>query len=101
MGTSKSHETLDGSAGGAVDPFGEVKDFSSNSPIQLGEGEVFAYLSMPKLGEELPIYLGASDYHFTLVLPMSMARTFPSVVRIRDRSLQRPGNPHPSDVFKH
>lgn len=48
-----------------VDPF-EVKNYSAVNPLDYGEGEVFAYISIPKIDQYLPIYLGASQYHLSL-----------------------------------
>ncbi|HHT21565.1 MAG TPA: class C sortase [Tissierellia bacterium] len=59
------NQTLDGTANGAIDPF-EVEQVSLTPPIDLEEGEVFAYLSIPKIDEKLPIFLGASEYHLDL-----------------------------------
>ncbi len=56
---------LDGSADGAVDPF-EVKNYATVNPLSYDEGEVFGYLSVPKIDEILPIYIGASEYHLSL-----------------------------------
>lgn len=56
---------LDGSADGAVDPF-EVKNYATVIPLSYDEGEVFGYLSVPKIDEILPIYIGASEYHLSL-----------------------------------
>lgn len=57
--------SLDGTADGAVDPF-EVKNYATLSPLEFGEDEIFGYLSVPKIAETLPIYLGASEHHLSI-----------------------------------
>ena len=51
------NDRLDGSAAGAVDPF-DVKNYATLSPLDYDEDEVFGYLSVPRIAETLPIYLG-------------------------------------------
>ena len=48
-----------------VDPF-DVKSYSAINPLDYEEGEVFAYISIPKIEQDLPIYIGASQYHLSL-----------------------------------
>ncbi|MDO5650153.1 MAG: sortase, partial [Gallicola sp.] len=59
------NEKLDGSTYGVVDPF-DVKNYSTLNPLDYGEGQVFGYISIPKIDEKLPIYLGASEYHLSI-----------------------------------
>ncbi|MDO5690737.1 MAG: class C sortase [Tissierellia bacterium] len=63
--TQSYNAGLDGSADTAVDPF-DVKGYTPASTLEFGEGEVFGYLSIPRIGEELPIYIGASEYHLSI-----------------------------------
>lgn len=59
------NESLSGTTEGVVDPF-DVKNYSTVNPLDYGDGDVFGYISVPKIDELLPIYLGASDYHLSI-----------------------------------
>lgn len=59
------NQTLDGSANGAIDPF-DMEEYATQPPISVPQGEIYAYVAIPKIGEVLPVYLGASDYHLSL-----------------------------------
>lgn len=56
---------IDGSAEGAVDPF-DVEGYAPKPALNYKSGEIFGYISIPKIDEELPIYLGASRYHLSI-----------------------------------
>lgn len=59
------NSSIDPSAVGVVDPF-EVRDFTTSTILSMDPDAVFAYVSIPKIDETLPIYQGASDYHLSL-----------------------------------
>lgn len=59
------NQKLDGSANGVVDPF-DVQGYSPQPALNYGLEEIFGYISIPKIDEKLPIYLGASQYHLSL-----------------------------------
>lgn len=59
------NEELDESTSGVVDPF-DVENYSTVNPLDYGDGDVFGYISIPKIDEDLPIYLGASEYHLSI-----------------------------------
>lgn len=49
-----------------VDPFLD-EDFKEAVPVTgFEEGDAYGYIVIPKLGENLPLYLGASNYHLSL-----------------------------------
>ncbi len=50
---------------GVVDPF-DVKNYTAVNPLDYEEGDVFAYITIPKIDESLPIYVGASEYHLSI-----------------------------------
>ncbi len=59
------NDELDDGAEGVVDPF-DVENYSTVNPLDYGDGDVFGYISIPKIDESLPIYLGASEYHLSI-----------------------------------
>ena len=49
-----------------VDPFSE-EDYQSESPITgFDSGDAYGFIRIPKIGENLPLYLGASSYHLSM-----------------------------------
>ena len=57
------NESIRKDAGSLVDPF-EVEGFDTPSPIKgIKDSEIFGYVSIPRIGEILPLYLGASQKH--------------------------------------
>ncbi|MCQ9210186.1 class C sortase [Granulicatella seriolae] len=59
------NSSIDPNAVGVVDPF-EVKDFTTATILSMEPDAAFAFVSIPKIDETLPIYQGASDYHLSL-----------------------------------
>ena len=59
------NENLDRSTDVVVDPF-DMENYSTKDPLDYEDGDIFGYMSIPKIDEELPIYLGASRYHLNL-----------------------------------
>lgn len=59
------NENLDRSTDVVVDPF-DMENYSTKGPLDYEDGDIFGYMSIPKIDEELPVYLGASRYPLNL-----------------------------------
>lgn len=62
---NKYNKSLRKDAGSVVDPFA-VKGYETPTPLKdVKDNEVFGYVSIPSIGEVLPLYLGASEKHLS------------------------------------
>lgn len=78
------NENLDRSTDVVVDPF-DMENYSTKGLLDYEDGDIFGYMSIPKIDEELPIYLGASRYHLNLGVAQVDGTSLPVGGRNTDR----------------